>query len=107
MSLRFERIYHRYGKQDVLCGLDFQLGAGRIACLLGPSGCGKTTVLRLIAGFESPFSGEIYLDDVLLSSQVRQVPPYERGMGMVFSGLCLISPPQCLGQYCFRIAQGE
>jgi iron(III) transport system ATP-binding protein len=52
--------------------------------LLGPSGCGKTTMLRMIAGFEKPTSGEIRIDDQAVSSVKTFVPPERRGIGMVF-----------------------
>jgi len=52
--------------------------------LLGPSGCGKTTMLRMIAGFEKPSTGEIFIDDRLVSSVKTFVPPEQRGIGMVF-----------------------
>jgi iron(III) transport system ATP-binding protein len=52
--------------------------------LLGPSGCGKTTMLRMIAGFERPTTGEIRIDDVVVNSEKSYVPPEKRGIGMVF-----------------------
>ena len=53
--------------------------------MLGPSGSGKTTVLMMLAGFETPTNGEIYLDGEPISS----IPPYKRGIGMVFQNYAL------------------
>jgi len=57
---------------------------GEFVTLLGPSGCGKTTMLRIIAGFEKPTSGEVYIDDRLVSGEKAFVPPENRNIGMVF-----------------------
>jgi ABC-type Fe3+/spermidine/putrescine transport system ATPase subunit len=58
---------------------------GGFFALLGPSGCGKTTTLRLIAGFEHPTQGEIYLD----GSRVEDIPPYRRDVSTVFQSYAL------------------
>ncbi|MBY6278072.1 ABC transporter ATP-binding protein, partial [Symbiobacterium thermophilum] len=63
--------------------LDFPAGA--FVTLLGPSGCGKTTILRMIAGLETPTSGEIYLDD----KPITHVPPNKRETAMVFQNYAL------------------
>ena len=70
---------------DVTLGLKPQ----ELGCLLGPSGCGKSTLLRAIAGFQELDSGEIWLDNELLSTERHRIPPEERGVGMVFQDIAL------------------
>jgi len=66
---------------------DFRLSMekGEFVSLLGPSGCGKSTTLRMIAGFEAPDSGEVWLG----TQNVLDLPPHRRGMGMVFQSYAL------------------
>jgi len=82
-------ISHSYGKKRVLNGLNLKADFAECLALLGPSGCGKTTALRLIAGLERPERGEIRIDDCLVSSPRKLIPPYERSISMVFQDLAL------------------
>jgi ABC-type Fe3+/spermidine/putrescine transport system ATPase subunit len=68
-----------------LDGVSLSIQKGEFFSLVGPSGCGKTTTLRLIAGFETPTSGEIVLDGVPLNGK----PPYERNVSTVFQNYAL------------------
>ncbi len=63
--------------------------SGAFAALLGPSGCGKTTTLRLIAGLDTPDTGEIWLGGSRVFGPSRNVPPEKRGIGMVFQDYAL------------------
>ncbi len=69
--------------------LDFVLPERGITALVGPSGCGKTTTLRLIAGFEAPDSGEVWVGENLVAGAGRWTPPEARRVGMVFQQLAL------------------
>jgi len=77
------------GGKSVCNDFNFSIHHGDIACLLGPSGCGKTTVLRLVAGFEQPTSGSIFVDGVVLADAHTFVAPAKRGIGYVFQDFAL------------------
>lgn len=87
--LQLKQLRRSYGHQAVVKDLDLQVSQGQFLALLGPSGCGKTTTLRMIAGFEPPDAGSIYLDGVLLADAKHSVPAEQRGMGMVFQSYAL------------------
>ena len=87
--LRFENVSHKYGPTPSVMNISFQIETGQVVSLLGPSGCGKSTILRLAAGLEQPRSGEIYLNDRLISSSDIMLPPEERGIGLVFQDYAL------------------
>jgi len=65
--------------------LQLDIEEGEFVTMLGPSGSGKTTCLMMLAGFETPTNGEIYLDGNAISS----IPPHKRGIGMVFQNYAL------------------
>ncbi len=83
-----EQLSHAYrgneAGREAVRGVSFSLARGSIGCLLGPSGCGKTTVLRCIAGFETPGAGRILLAGKVVSSATYNMPPEQRRVGMVF-----------------------
>ena len=84
--VRFENVDKSYdGKQLVVKGLDLDIAEGEFVTMLGPSGSGKTTCLMMLAGFETPTNGQIYLDNKVISD----IPPHKRGIGMVFQNYAL------------------
>jgi iron(III) transport system ATP-binding protein len=78
-----------YGGKAVVAEASLALAAGSITCLLGPSGCGKSSLLRLVAGLESPDAGEIEAAGRLLWGPGVDVPPEQRGIGLVFQDFAL------------------
>ncbi|HYT95346.1 MAG TPA: ATP-binding cassette domain-containing protein [Gemmataceae bacterium] len=86
----FRSVSRVYAGSAALADASFTVTAGEPAALLGPSGCGKTTALRLLAGLEAPTTGEILLDDKVVSTAGRiLLPPHRRGVAMVFQDLAL------------------
>jgi spermidine/putrescine transport system ATP-binding protein len=81
----FRAATKRYGAVLAADALSFGIGRGEFLSFLGPSGCGKTTALRMLAGFETPTSGEIFLD----GEPVTAVPAYRRPVNMVFQHYAL------------------
>jgi iron(III) transport system ATP-binding protein len=73
--IKFQNVSHTYGRHQSVTDISFQIESGQVVTLLGPSGCGKTTLLRLAAGFETPFSGQVAQDGNILSSPTILVAP--------------------------------
>ncbi|MEP0890082.1 ABC transporter ATP-binding protein [Leptolyngbya sp. PL-A3] len=89
--LSLEGVSHQFSgcPSPAVADVSLNLAAGDILALLGPSGCGKTTLLRLIAGFETPQQGRIVIDGTPVCGTHHHVPPERRSVGMVFQDFAL------------------
>jgi putrescine transport system ATP-binding protein len=83
--LRIEAVVKKFGVFRAVDGLSLDIRAGEFFALLGPSGCGKTTLLRMLAGFETPDEGRILLD----GKDIAQIPPHQRPVNMMFQNYAL------------------
>ncbi|MGC8877214.1 ABC transporter ATP-binding protein [Thermus sp.] len=83
--VRLQGVRKAYGGVAALDGVDLEVHRGEFFSLLGPSGCGKTTLLRLLAGFETPDAGRIEIG----GKDMARVPPYERPVNTVFQNYAL------------------
>ena len=89
IKLEVKNISKSFGNHKVVNNLSLSLNKGTIGCLLGPSGCGKTTILRAIAGFEDIDTGEIRINDRVVSGRHIFAAPEKRRIGMVFQDYAL------------------
>ena len=91
MEIRLDQISKSFDKKQVIRPTTLTIEDGSFTTLLGPSGCGKTTLLRMIAGLETPDDGEIWLDDACVFSKPRKInlPPEKRNLGFVFQDFAL------------------
>ncbi|MBT9386854.1 polyamine ABC transporter ATP-binding protein [Pseudooceanicola sp. CBS1P-1] len=83
--LKVERVSKSFGPVQAVSDVSLDIRRGELFSLLGGSGCGKTTLLRMLAGFETPSAGRIYID----GRDVTDVPPYERPVNMMFQSYAL------------------
>jgi spermidine/putrescine transport system ATP-binding protein len=94
-----KNVVKRFGDKPVLHGLNLEIFNGEFLTLLGPSGCGKTTILRLLAGFEDPDDGEIFID----GRSVKKLPPNQRHVNMVFQSFALFPHMTALNNVAFGL----
>ena len=84
LALVCRGISKKFGDVQAVWDVDLEAPRGGIVALLGPSGCGKTTVLRMIAGFETPETGEVLIGGREVCGNGRALEPEKRRVGMVF-----------------------
>jgi putrescine transport system ATP-binding protein len=83
--IRIEKVTKKFGEFVAVSDVSLSIYRGEIFCLLGGSGCGKTTLLRMLAGFEQPTAGRIFID----GQDMAGVPPYRRPVNMMFQSYAL------------------
>jgi putrescine transport system ATP-binding protein len=83
--VRIEHVSKKFGDFVAVDNVNLTIRQGEIFCLLGGSGCGKTTLLRLLAGFDTPTTGSIFID----GQDMADIPPYERPANMMFQSYAL------------------
>lgn len=86
-DVELQRLYKSFGQDSIINGVDLRIRQGEFFCILGPSGCGKTTLLRMIAGFEQPTSGQVLIQNQCMN----RVPPYQRPVNTVFQSYALFN----------------
>jgi ABC-type Fe3+/spermidine/putrescine transport system ATPase subunit len=84
-AVQIDRIVKRFGDVAAVDGVSMSIESGEFFALLGPSGCGKTTLLRMIAGLETPTAGRIFVG----GDNVTDQPPHRRPVNMVFQHYAL------------------
>ena len=83
--VKVENVFKSFGDVNAVNGVSLEIEEGQFYSLLGPSGCGKTTLLRLIAGFEKPTSGQVFIDD----TSMEGIEPNLRPTNMVFQNYAI------------------
>ena len=98
-EIDFVNLTKRFGDTLAVDRIDLKIPAGAYCCLLGPSGCGKTTILRMIAGHETPSEGDVRID----GAAVVGLPPARRGTAMMFQNYALFPHLTCLENVAFNL----
>ena len=98
-EIRLVDIAKKFGSTYAVQNINLTIPHGSYCCLLGPSGCGKTTILRMIAGHETPSSGDIYIGDQMVVGKT----PVERGTAMMFQSYALFPHLSILDNVAFYL----
>jgi putrescine transport system ATP-binding protein len=99
--IRIDNVTKRFGSFVAVNNVSLRIFKGEIFCLLGGSGCGKTTLLRMLAGFERPSAGAIYID----GQDMAGIPPYERPVNMMFQSYAIFPHMTVAGNVAFGLEQ--
>ena len=99
--IRIDNVTKRFGSFVAVNNVSLRIFKGEIFCLLGGSGCGKTTLLRMLAGFERPSAGTIYID----GQDMAGIPPYERPVNLMFQSYAIFPHMTVAGNVAFGLEQ--
>jgi iron(III) transport system ATP-binding protein len=88
-TMKLMNLSKQFGNSVAVNHVNLDIADGELIALLGPSGCGKTTTLRMLAGFIAPDAGQILVDDRVISSPKRSIPPEKRNMSMIFQSYAI------------------
>ena len=109
--MTIEDLSYRYRSASIdhmaLNNINLTVQRGELIGLLGPSGCGKTTLLRLIAGFEKPLKGRVFINNNVVATPKSLIPPERRGVGMVFQDYALFPHLDTWSNACFGLRRGD
>ena len=95
--LSAERVTKSFGSVEVLRGIDFEIAAGEVVCIIGPSGSGKSTFLRCLNRLEQPDGGRIVFEGTDITAKGARLPEVRRRIGMVFQHFNLFPHKTVLG----------
>src|SRR5229473_6043005 len=98
-EIELRNLTKRFDQTVAVNAIDLTVPHGSYCCLLGPSGCGKTTILRMIAGHESPTEGAVLID----GENVVGSPPVDRGTAMMFQSYALFPHLSCADNVAFNL----
>jgi putrescine transport system ATP-binding protein len=101
--LRIDAVVKTFGGFRAVDALSLDIQAGEFFALLGPSGCGKTTLLRMLAGFETPDAGRILLN----GKDIAQTPPHQRPVNMMFQSYALFPHLNVRGNIAFGLRRAR
>jgi len=100
-AIQIRGVEKRFGDATAVAGIDLDIQEGEFFSLLGPSGCGKTTLLRMMAGFETPTAGKV----LIAGADMTAVPPYERPVNMMFQSYALFPHMNVADNVAFGLRQ--
>jgi len=107
LAVKINNLSHSINNQKVLQNINLELEKDKIACILGPSGCGKTTLLKLIAGLEKVTTGDIIINDEIVSSNTMHLKTEKRKIGFLFQDYALFPHLTVKKNLNFAISNGK